>query len=83
MKIQIITGDKRGASTSSNVFVSLYDNNNNEYKVPVDPTTTFERNEMTTLLLENSDIKSLDEICKIRVGHDGENEVGSGWFLTV
>ena len=80
-EIQIITGDKRGASTSSNVFVSLYDNNNNEYKVPVDPTTTFERNEMTTLLLENSDIKSLDEICKIRVGHDGENEVGSGWFL--
>ena len=80
-EIQVITGDKRGASTNSTVFLSIFDNNNNEYDVPIEPTASFKRNDTTTLTLENADIQSLQDIRKIRVGHDGENEIGSGWFL--
>ena len=67
-EIQVITGDKRGASTNSNVFVSLFDNKNNEFEVPIDPNATFERNGSTFLLLENSEIESLNDISKVRVG---------------
>ena len=79
-EIKIVTGDKRGASTNANVFLSIFDSEDNEYHVPVDPTASFERNTTTTLLLDNSNVKNINDVSKIRVGHDG-SETGSGWYL--
>ena len=80
-EIEIVTGDRRGAATDANVFLSLFDAEANEYHVPIEPTTSFKRNSSVKIMLDDVQISSLNDICKVRVGHDGDSEIGSGWFL--
>ena len=80
-EIEIVTGDKRGAATSANVFLSLFDTKDNEYQVPIESTISFTRNSSIKVLFNDVQISSLDDIYKVRIGHDGDSEIGSGWFL--
>ena len=73
-EIEIITGDRRGAATDANVFLSLFDAEANEYHVPIEPTTSFKRNSSVKIMLDDVQISSLNDICKVRVGHDGDSE---------
>ena len=80
-EIEIVTGDRRGAATDANVFLSLFDAEANEYQVPIETAISFKRNSSVKVVLDDVQISSIDDICKVRVGHDGDSDIGSGWFL--
>ena len=81
MKSKFVTGDRRGAATDANVFLSLFDAEANEYQVPIETAISFKRNSSVKVVLDDVQISSIDDICKVRVGHDGDSDIGSGWFL--
>ena len=77
-KVQVKTGDIRGAGTDANVFLQLFGEHSDTGEQKLESSgNNFERGHTDTFGIEAVD---LGEITKARVGHDGSG-FGSGWFL--
>jgi len=77
-KIEVTTGDRRGAGTDANVHIVLYGTNDDSgVRILDGPGNLFERNETNTFGFKTID---LGEIQKIRIGHDNSG-FGAAWFL--
>jgi len=77
-KIDVTTGDRKGAGTEANVHIVLYgDNGDSGVRVLDGPGNLFERKQT-----DNFGFKTVDlgNIKKIRIGHDN-SVFGPGWFL--
>ena len=59
-EIEIVTGDRRGAATDANVFLSLFDAEANEYQVPIETAISFKRNSSVKVVLDDVQISSID-----------------------
>jgi hypothetical protein len=77
-KLTVVTGDRRGAGTSANVFVCIYgrDNNSGSHKLE-GVKNAFQRGETNQFGVETVD---LGDLVKIRVWHDNKGFT-PGWFL--
>jgi hypothetical protein len=77
-KIDVRTGDKRGAGTDANVHIILHGESGStgQYKLESGG-NNFERGKVDTFGIEAFDV---GELQKITIGHDGAG-FGSGWFL--
>jgi hypothetical protein len=77
-KVSVTTGDRFGAGTDANVFITIYGSNGDSGERLLDgPGNNFERNQVDVFQVEAVD---LGEISKIRVRHD-DSGIGPGWFL--
>jgi len=77
-RIEVITGDRRGAGTDANVSIVLYGETSDSGKRILDgPGNLFERSQTDTFGFK---ILELGELKKIRIGHD-DSGFGSSWFL--
>jgi hypothetical protein len=77
-KVEVKTGDIRGAGTDANVFLQLFGEHGDTGEQKLESSgNNFERGHTDTFGLEAVD---LGEITKARIGHDGSG-FGSGWFL--
>lgn len=77
-RIQVHTGDKRGAGTDANVYIILHGERGDTGKRPLESSgNNFERGKIDTFGIETLDV---GELQKITIGHDGSG-FGSGWFL--
>lgn len=77
-KVEVKTGDIRGAGTDANVFLQLFGEHGDTGERKLESSgNNFERGCTNTFGIEAVD---LGEISKARVGHDGSG-FGSGWFL--
>jgi hypothetical protein len=76
--VDVTTGDRRGAGTDANVYITIYGDNGDSGKNILDgPGNNFERNKTDTFGIEAVD---LGNVQKIRIGHDNTG-FGPGWFL--
>ena len=79
-EVHVVTGDRRGAGTSSSVDIALIGQNGATVDIPVAPTDTFDRNSVA-VLSKTSDVDVLDgNIDRVRIDSDG-NGLGAGWYL--
>ncbi|XP_030851151.1 lipoxygenase homology domain-containing protein 1 isoform X3 [Strongylocentrotus purpuratus] len=78
-EITVITGDKSGAGTDANVFLTMYgdDGAKTEEFSLRNRTDNFEKNMTDKFKIEAEDVGPLS---KIRIGHDGAGRF-AGWFL--
>lgn len=77
-KIQVKTGDIRGAGTDANVFLQLFGVNGDTGECKLESSgNNFERSKTDLFGIEAVD---LGEIAKARVRHDNSG-IGAGWFL--
>ena len=77
-KIDVITGDRRGAGTSANVHILLFGENGDSGKRFLDPKGLgFSRNETETFGIEAVDLGKMN---RIEIGHDNSGWL-AGWFL--
>ena len=77
-KIEVQTGDRRGAGTNANVFICITGTKGDTGNVPLDNNkNNFERNQNDVFGIDAID---LGEITKIRIGHDNAGFF-AGWFL--
>merc|ERR1711862_749141 len=77
-KVSVITGDRLGAGTDSNVSIIIFGENGDSGSYNLDSSKNdFERNQTDTF---GVNIPDLGEITKIRIGHD-DSGWNSGWFL--
>jgi len=78
-KIEVKTGDRRGAGTDANVFIEMYGDKGKSgpHNLSAKGKNAFERNQSDNFLIETVD---LGELQKIRIGHDGSG-LGDSWFL--
>jgi hypothetical protein len=81
-KIKVETGDKRGAGTDANVFVTLFGENGDSGEIQLTKSLThrnkFERRQTDIFHYEN--LLSLGELTKLRIWHDNSG-LGASWFL--
>lgn len=77
-KVQVKTGDIRGAGTDANVFLQLFGVNGDAGERKLESSgNNFERGHTDTFGIEAVD---LGDLIKARVRHDGSG-FGSAWFL--
>ncbi|KAH3761318.1 hypothetical protein Pelo_6863 [Pelomyxa schiedti] len=77
-RITTITGDRRGAGTDANVYITIYGEKGTSPKTILDgPGNLFERNRSDEFGLECVDLGALT---KIVIGHDNSG-FGASWFL--
>jgi len=74
--LRVVTGNRRGAGTHSNVYISFGDVNGNWTE------QTYLGNDFPTASEFSSDVKVPENmtVAQIRIGHDNEG-LGAGWFL--
>nr|CAB3263471.1 lipoxygenase homology domain-containing protein 1-like [Phallusia mammillata] len=79
--VDVYTGDKYGAGTNSNVFLTLYGENGDSGERQLSKSETnfnkFERNQLDTFKLKAADLSILK---KLKIRHDN-SEIGAAWFL--
>ncbi|XP_071500737.1 lipoxygenase homology domain-containing protein 1-like [Diadema antillarum] len=78
-EITVFTGDRSGAGTDANVFLTMYGDEGSkteEFQLR-NRTDNFERNMTDKFKIEAEDVGPLS---KIRIGHDGAGRF-AGWFL--
>jgi hypothetical protein len=77
-KVAVTTGDRRGAGTDANVFITIFGENGDSGEQKLSGARNcFERNKTDVFGVECVD---LGKIRKIRIGHDGTG-FGAAWFL--
>ena len=78
-EIITITGDRLGAGTDANVFVTLFGSRGRTEKLPLRSKTvdTFERGQSDVFVVDGVNIGTMK---KIRIEQDGRGR-GSDWFL--
>eukprot|EP01123_Difflugia_compressa_P005057 TRINITY_DN1661_c0_g1_i1.p1 TRINITY_DN1661_c0_g1~~TRINITY_DN1661_c0_g1_i1.p1 ORF type:complete len:960 (-),score=248.52 TRINITY_DN1661_c0_g1_i1:25-2904(-) len=77
-KVSVTTGDRRGAGTDANVFITLFGSEGDSGERQLEkPGNNFERNKTDIFGLE---CVALGELQRIIIRHDGSG-VGAGWFL--
>jgi lipoxygenase homology domain-containing protein 1 len=77
-KVDVKTGDTRGAGADANVFIILHGETESSKKFKLESGgNNFERGQVDVFGIETFDI---GELTKITIGHDGTG-FGSGWFL--
>ena len=78
-EIITITGDRMGAGTDANVFVTLYGNRGRTDKIPLRSKTvdTFERGQSDVFVVDGVNVGQMK---KLRIEQDGRGR-GSDWFL--
>jgi len=78
-EIITITGDRVGAGTDANVFITIYGTRGQTEKMPLKSKTvdTFERGQSDVFVIGGVDIGTMK---KIRIEQDGRGR-GSDWFL--
>jgi len=78
-KVTVLTGDRRGAGTDANVFITITGENGDSGKRNLENPgrNLFERNSKDEF---GFDCVDLGAIKKILIGHDGAG-FGAGWFL--
>jgi protein phosphatase PTC7 len=72
-----MTGNRRGAGTTAAVFVELVGRKGKSSQVLAPG--NYERDSVVTVVVRTPE--SLGEIRSVRVGHDGEGNEGTGWYL--
>ena len=77
--VEVKTGDKFGAGTDANVYITIYGKASNSGKLALKSSGSnlFERNAMSAFELEITD---LGVISKIRIEHD-DSGIGASWHL--
>ncbi|XP_060083246.1 lipoxygenase homology domain-containing protein 1-like [Ylistrum balloti] len=79
--VEVYTGDKFKAGTDANVFLQLFgergDTGRRMLLTSRNNSNKFEQGSMDAFEIEAVD---LDNLTKVKVGHDGSN-AGSGWYL--
>uniref|UniRef100_H2ZAW7 PLAT domain-containing protein n=1 Tax=Ciona savignyi TaxID=51511 RepID=H2ZAW7_CIOSA len=78
--VDVYTGDKYGAGTDSNVFLTLYGENGDSGERKLDKSVNinkFERNQVDSFKLKAADLSTLK---KLKIRHDN-SEIGSSWFV--
>ncbi len=77
----MITGDKRGAGTDSQVYLTLFGKNGKQTeKIPLNNSNNknpFEKNQTDKFTLKTNYI---GELTKLRIEHDNSGRF-AGWFL--
>jgi hypothetical protein len=77
-KVTTVTGNRRGAGTDANVFITLYGESGDTGPRKLDSARKpFEKGRTDVFGIEAVDIGALK---KIKIGHDGDKP-GAGWFL--
>lgn len=78
-ELTVITGDKNGAGTDANVFVTIYGKSGQTEKVALKNKSknSFERNQSDTFTFK---AKCVGPMTKLRVEHDNSGR-GPGWYL--
>lgn len=77
-KIEVTTGDRRGAGTDANVYLTIYGANGDSGQRKLEgPGNLFERAQTDTF---GFDLVDLGELKKITIGHDNSG-FGPSWFL--
>lgn len=78
-EITVITGDKIGAGTDANVYITIYGKNGQTAKLPLKSKTknVFERN-TSDIFTEKANC--VGPLTKIRIEHDNTG-AGPGWYL--
>lgn len=78
-KIEVVTGDRRGAGTDANVFIELVGSKGASGTKKLDARASdFERGNTDEFRVECS--TALGELTKMRIGHDNSGW-SAGWFL--
>lgn len=78
--MKVYTGDKSGAGTDANVFMTMYGRNGDSGERELrksDNLNKFERNEIDTFKVKAVELGDLE---KIKIGHDN-SAAGSAWYL--
>ncbi|CAK8676643.1 unnamed protein product [Clavelina lepadiformis] len=78
--VNVYTGDKYGAGTNSNVFLTLYGESGDSGERKLEKSNNFnkfERNQVDNFTMKAADLK---ELKKLKIRHDN-SEVGAAWFL--
>ena len=77
-KVTVITGDRFGAGTDANVFITLFGDNGDSGAVNLDSSgNNFERKQTDYFGVQ---VPDLGNISKIRIGHD-DSGLNAAWFL--
>ncbi|KAK7479808.1 hypothetical protein BaRGS_00028988 [Batillaria attramentaria] len=78
-KVTVFTGEKRGAGTDANVYITLFGEfgDSGEKKLTKKLRNNFERGRQDEFLLECPKLGRLE---RVRIGHDNSG-FGPGWFL--
>ncbi|KAK3743623.1 hypothetical protein QZH41_017697 [Actinostola sp. cb2023] len=80
-RVFVHTGNKRGAGTDADVFITIFgqmgDTGERPLQASKDNTNKFERNQTDEFEIE---AVSLEQLKKIRIGHNGTG-TGSAWYL--
>ena len=76
--VSVTTGDRRGAGTDANVYITIYGENGDSGKQKLTSgKNNFERGATDTFGIQCID---LGKISKVKIEHDGTG-FGAGWFL--
>ena len=78
-EITVITGDKRGAGTDANVYITIFGKSGITEKIPLKSKSkdVFEKNTSDMFTVK---AKCVGPMTKIRIEHDNTGS-GPGWYL--
>ena len=80
-EVKVYTGDKRGAGTDANVFLTIHGINGDSGERELrksENMNKFERNQVDTFKVKAIE---LGELMKIKIRHDDAGGIGSAWYL--
>lgn len=80
--ITVVTGDKTGAGTDANVYITLYGEKGKSRELLLDnpQRNDFERNQTDTFTIPPSQVADLGAIRQVYLRHDGSG-VAPGWYV--
>ena len=77
-KVTVYTGNKRGAGTNANVFITLFGEHGDSGERKLDTSKdNFERGKADEFVVEGP---CLGPLSRVRIGHDNSGP-SAGWFL--
>jgi len=82
-KVNVKTGDVRGAGTDANVHLIMFGENDDSGKIMLkDNTDNAKRNKFERKSLDIFTVEAVDigDVKKIKIGHDGAG-IGDGWYV--